>query len=135
MFLVAELARCSLTRRAPAERAGGGPIGADNATVEGVEPAATVPTGPGRARPPPALSTTFVSAAAEAAGIGRRLGSRRRFVAVRGTRQVSRETLVANTALAPVEVDLSDGTVRLGGRVLAAEPVPEVPLSRRCLLG
>jgi urease subunit alpha len=112
-----------------------GPIGAGNATVEGVEPRRYGPHWAGQGAASPALSTTFVSAAAEAAGIGRRLGSRRRFVAVRGTRQVSRETLVANTALAPVEVDLSDGTVRLRGRVLAAEPVPEVPLSRRYLLG
>jgi len=34
-----------------------------------------------------------------------------------------------------VEVDPADGTVRLRGRVLAAEPVSEVPLNRRYLLG
>jgi urease subunit alpha len=112
-----------------------GPIGAGNATVEGAEPRRYGPHWAGQGAASPALSTTFVSAAAEAAGIGRRLGSHRRFVAVRGTRQVSRGSLVANTALAPVEVDLFDGTVRLRGRVLAAEPVPEVPLSRRYLLG
>ncbi len=112
-----------------------GPTGAGNATVEGVEPRRYGPHWAGQGAASPALSTTFVSAAAEAAGIRRRLGSHRRFVAVRGTRQVSRGALVANTAIAPVEVDLSDGTVRLRGRVLAAEPVPEVPLSRRYLLG
>ena len=74
-------------------------------------------------------------AAAEAAGIGRRLGSQRRFVAVHGTRQIFREALVANTAVTPVEVDRTDGTVRLHGRVLRTEPVSEVPLSRRYLLG
>jgi hypothetical protein len=34
-----------------------------------------------------------------------------------------------------VEVDRSDGTVRLHERVLRAGPVRQVPLSRRYLLG
>ena len=34
-----------------------------------------------------------------------------------------------------VEVDRSDGTVRRHERVLRAEPVRQVPLSRRYLLG
>jgi urease alpha subunit len=54
---------------------------------------------------------------------------------VRGTRQVSRGALVANTTVPPVEVDRSDGAVRLHERVLRAEPVQQVPLSRRYLLG
>jgi urease subunit alpha len=112
-----------------------GPSGAGNATVEGAEPRRYGPHWAGQGAAAPALSTTFVSAAADAAGIGRWLGSRRRFVAVHGTRQVARGALVANTAVTPVEVDLSDGTVLLHGRVLAAEPVAEVPLNRRYLLG
>jgi urease alpha subunit len=32
-------------------------------------------------------------------------------------------------------VDPADGTVSLGGRILRTEPVSEVPLSRRYLLG
>jgi urease subunit alpha len=111
------------------------PSGAGNASVEGAEPRRYGPHWAGQGAAPAALSTTFVSAAAEAAGIGRRLGSHRRFVAVHGTRQVSRGDLLANTAVTPVEVDLADGTVRLQGRALAAEPVAEVPLNRRYLLG
>jgi urease alpha subunit len=42
--------------------------------------------------------------------------------------------MVHNTAVLPVEVDSGDGTVTLEGRVLAVEPVSEVPLSRRYLL-
>jgi urease subunit alpha len=81
-----------------------------------------------------ALSTTFVSAAALEAGIPQRLGSRRRFVAVRGTRSIRRGSLVHNSAAPPIEVDRADGTVTQEGQVLAAEPVGEVPLSRRYLL-
>ena len=112
-----------------------GPSGAGNATVEGAEPRRYGPHWAGLGTAAPALSTTFVSAAADAAGVGRRLGSQRRFVAVRGTRQISRGALVANTTVPPVELDRSDGTVRLHERVLRAEPVPQVPLSRRYLLG
>jgi urease gamma subunit len=112
-----------------------GPIGAGNATVEGVEPRRYGSHWAGQGTAAPALSTTFVSASADAAGIRQQLGSRRRFLAVRGTRQISREALLANTALAPVQVDPADGTVSLGGRILRTEPVSEVPLSRRYLLG
>jgi urease subunit alpha len=69
------------------------------------------------------------------AGLRQRLGARRRLVPVRGTRQVTRASLLANTAVPPVEVDPSDGTVHLEGRILRAAPVSEVTLSRRYLLG
>jgi len=112
-----------------------GPTGAGNASVEGAEPRRYDSHWGGYGAAPAALSTTFVSASAAAAGIGQRLGSRRRFVAVNDTRSVRRGALVANTAVMPVDVDPSNGTVRLGGRVLRAEPASQVPLSRRYLLG
>ncbi|MBA3690762.1 MAG: urease subunit alpha, partial [Actinobacteria bacterium] len=62
------------------------------------------------------------------------LGTARRVIAVTGTRGLTRADLVANTAVPAIEVDPADGTVTLGGRVLAAEPVDEVRLSRRYLL-
>jgi urease subunit alpha len=78
---------------------------------------------------------TFVSGLAAAAGIARRLDSRRRLVAVQGTRSIRRDGLVANTAHLPVKVDPADATVRLRGRALSSEPVSTVPLNRRYLLG
>jgi urease alpha subunit len=56
-------------------------------------------------------------------------------VAVRGTRAALRGSLVRNTAVPPIQVDPIDGTVTLDGRILAVDPVSEVPLSRRYLLG
>jgi urease subunit alpha len=112
-----------------------GALGEGNATVEQAQPVRYGPHWGATGRAGPALSTTFASRAALEAGIRERLGSRRRFVAVRGTRRVVRGSLVRNTAVAPVEVDPVDGTVTLDGRVLAAEPVSAVPLSRRYLLG
>jgi urease subunit alpha len=112
-----------------------GALGSGNAAVEWAEPRRYGPHWAATGVAPAALCTTFVSQAAMEAGLGRRMGSGRRFLAVRDTRSVRRTGLVANSATVPVEVDPADGTVHLGGRVLRSEPVREVPLSRRYLLG
>lgn len=111
-----------------------GALGEGNATIEGAQPVRQGPHWAATGRAGASVGLTFVSRAALEAGIRERLGSRRRFVAVAGTRGLTREALVAGRAWLPVEVDPSDGTVTLGGRTLAAEPVRSVPLSRRYLL-
>jgi urease alpha subunit len=50
---------------------------------------------------------------------------------VTGTRSLTRADLAWNRATADVEVDVVDGRVTLGGRVLAAEPAGDLPLNRR----
>jgi urease subunit alpha len=112
-----------------------GAIGEGNATVEGTEPRRYGPHWGALGAAPPALSTTFVSRAALEAGIERRIGSRRRFIAVEDTRSVRCDTLARNRAVPSIEVDPHDGTVTLDGRVLAVEPVGDVPLGRRYVLG
>jgi urease subunit alpha len=109
-----------------------GPLGEGNATVEGAEPTRYRPHWGGRPRAAASLSVTFVSSAATGSPGLRRHG--RELVAVRGTRGLARDSLALNHSVALVEVDVADGTVRLDGRVLAVEPVTEVPLSRRYLL-
>jgi urease subunit alpha len=111
-----------------------GPLGEGNATVEGAEPRRYGPHWGGLGRTPASLSVTFVSRAAMEAGIGARLGGERRLIAVSGTRSVRKDSLIAGRACPPVMVDPADGTVRLDGRIVAADPVGEVPLSRRYLL-
>ena len=111
-----------------------GALGQGNASVERTEPVGYGPHWGALGDAAAALSTTFVSSAALDAGIRERLGSRRRFVAVTGTRSAARGSLVRNTAVLPVQVDPTDGTVTLEGRVLAVDPVSDVPLSRRYLL-
>jgi urease subunit alpha len=110
-----------------------GALGEGNATVEGAAPVRYGPHWGATGDAGSALATTFVSQAALESGIAQRLGSRRRFTAVRGTRDVVRASLAHNRAVVPVRVDPTDGTVELDGRVLATEPVSEVPLSRRYL--
>jgi urease subunit alpha len=112
-----------------------GAQGEGNATIEGCEPRQYGPHWGALGRAAPGLSVTFVSEAALMAGIRESLGSRRRFAAVQGCREVRRDRLVANRACPRIDIDPADGTVRLDGRILAAQPVAEVPLSRRYLLG
>jgi urease subunit alpha len=112
-----------------------GAIGEGNASIESVEPRRYGAHWGALGGAAAALSITFVSRAALEAGIKERLGSGRRFVAVEGTRSVSRGTLEHNRAVVPIDVDPVDGTVMLDGRVLAAEPVQDLPLSRRYILG
>ncbi len=109
-------------------------MGEGNASVHGAEPTAYGPDWGAMGEAAARLSTTFVSAASLDAGLRETLGTRRQVVAVRGTRGLTRDDLVANTAVPDIEVSPEDGEVTLGGRVLACEPVGEVPLSRRYLL-
>lgn len=111
-----------------------GPMGEGNASVEGAEPVIVGPHWAAVGAAPASVGVTFVSRAAQESGLKERLGSSRRFVVVSGTREVRRASLVANTAVAPVQIDPGDGTVQLGGRLLTSRPAAEVPLSARYLL-
>jgi urease subunit alpha len=111
-----------------------GVLGEGNATVERVEPLRYGAHWGALGRAAASVSTTFVSRAALEAGFAQRSGTRRRIVAVEGTRGLTRRDLVANREVPEVVVNPRDGSVSVNGRVLAAEPVAEVPLSRRYLL-
>ena len=110
------------------------PLGEGNASVERSEPTRYRPEWAGRGRAAASTSVTFVSGGAAASPSSGLLAHGRRLVAVRGTRGLTRESLVHNRATAPIEVDVRDGRVTLDGRPLAIDPVTEVPLSRRYLL-
>ncbi|MFD3559849.1 urease subunit alpha [Streptomyces sp. NPDC058686] len=80
------------------------------------------------------LSVAFVSrAAAESGSFGRpydALATRRRRVAVRGTRGIGPADMVNNARLGEVQVDADSGLVTLDGAPLRSEPASEVPLNR-----
>ena len=110
-----------------------GPLGEGNASVEGAEPVIVGPHWAAIGTAPAAVATTFVSRAALESGMRERLGSRRRFAPSRDP-AVRRASLLANTAVAPIQIDPRDGVVRLGARVLTSTPTVEVPMSARYLL-
>jgi urease subunit alpha len=110
------------------------PLGEGNASIRSAEPTRYGPDWAGLAQGAPSVAVTFVSGSADVDGLRRRIDSSRAFVPVSGCRGITRAALARNRATAPVEVSPVDGTVRLDGRVLAAEPLVEVPLSRRYFL-
>ena len=111
-----------------------GPLGEGNASLERAEPTRYRADWAGTPHAAPTVALTFVSGAADRPALARRLATRRTLVPVSGVRGLSRSSLHANRAAAPVEIDVRTGAVSLGGRPLAVAPVAEVPLSRRYLL-
>jgi urease subunit alpha len=79
-------------------------------------------------------SVTFVSQAALDAGVGDRLGLRRRLVACRGTRAVRKADLVHNTYAPHMEVDSQTYEVRADGVLLTCEPAKVLPMAQRYFL-
>jgi urease subunit alpha len=110
------------------------PLGDGNASVRSAEPTRFAPDWAGLVQGAPSVAVTFVSAAADVEGLRRRIDSTRVFLPVVGCRGLSRSALARNRAIAAVKVDPVDGRVTLDGRPLAAEPLTEVPLSRRYFL-
>ncbi|MEW6224845.1 MAG: urease subunit alpha [Chloroflexota bacterium] len=111
-----------------------GPLGDGNASLERAEPTRYRADWGGTARAAPKVAVTFVSAGVDRAALASRLGTRRTLLPVAGVRGLTRASLHANRATAPVDIDLRTGAVSLDGRPLAVDPVAEVPLSRRYLL-
>jgi urease subunit alpha len=110
------------------------PLGEGNATVDGAEPTRYAPQWAGLAHAAPSVSALFVSAAADPALLRRRLDTSREILVIRGLRSLTRASMALNRAAAPIEVSPIDGRVTLAGRPLAAEPLEDVPLSRRYFL-
>ena len=79
-------------------------------------------------------SVTFVSAAAEQAGVPAQLGLRKRIVAVRNTRALRKRDMLLNDYLPHMEVDPQTYEVRADGELLTCEPLAELPLAQRYFL-
>jgi urease subunit alpha len=111
-----------------------GPLGEGNASLERAEPTAYQADWGAFGTVAPRVAVTFCSGVVDPAALARRLGTSRRLLPVGGVRGLTRMSLHANRALAPVDIDLRTGAVTLAGHRLAVEPATEVPLSRRYLL-
>jgi urease subunit alpha len=111
-----------------------GPLGEGNASLERAEPTAYQADWGALGTVAPRVAVTFCSGVVDPAALARRLGTSRRLLSVGGVRGLTRMSLHANRALAPVDIDLRTGAVTLAGHRLAVEPATEVPLSRRYLL-
>ncbi len=77
-------------------------------------------------------SVTFVSAAAQAAGIGGKLGLAKGTVAVENTRGgIGKAAMKLNDATPEIEVDPETYEVRANGELLTCEPAEVLPMAQR----
>jgi len=81
-----------------------------------------------------ATSVSFVSQAGLATDLARRLGLRKRLVAVSGTRSLRKQHMVLNDYLPHIEVDPQTYEVRADGQLLSCEPAQVLPLAQRYFL-
>ncbi|WP_439639395.1 urease subunit alpha [Nevskia sp.] len=79
-------------------------------------------------------SLTFVSKAARDGGLRERLGLRKRLVACRNTRTITKRDLIHNDLMPKIEVDAQTYEVRADGVRLHCEPAAELPLAQRYFL-
>jgi urease subunit alpha len=79
-------------------------------------------------------SLTFISQAAQAAGVGERYGLRKSTVAVKDCRSVTKASMVHNHYLPKMEIDPQRYTVRADGVLLTCEPATQLSLAQRYFL-
>jgi urease subunit alpha len=110
----------------------GAAMGDPNASIPTPQPVLLRPMFGAAARRHTAV--TFVSAAAQAAGVRERLGLQKATVAVRGTRALGKRDMQGNAALPNIEVDPQTYAVRADGELLTAQPAHVLPLAQRYFL-
>ena len=76
-------------------------------------------------------SVSFVSGAAQAAGIGQTLGLTKQTIAVRNTRTIGKADMILNDALPKVEVHPETYEVRADGVLLTCQPATVLPMAQR----
>lgn len=79
-------------------------------------------------------SLTFVSQAAQAAGVAQRYGLAKTTVAVQNCRGVTKASMVHNSYLPQMEIDAQRYTVRADGVLLTCEPASKLPMAQRYFL-
>ena len=79
-------------------------------------------------------SLTFVSQAAEAAGVAERYGLAKRIVAVRGIRSLRKSDMIHNNLQPKITVDPETYHVVADGEFLTCEPAKVLPLAQRYFL-
>jgi urease subunit alpha len=79
-------------------------------------------------------SLTFVSQAAQQAGVRERYGLQKQTIAVQACRSVTKAHMVHNSYLPTMEIDPQRYTVRADGKLLTCEPATELPMAQRYFL-
>ncbi len=106
-----------------------GVTGDPNASIDSCEPLVLGPQFGAHGGTAADLSLAFVSGAARQAGADR-MPTRRRRVAVRGTRNIGLADMIRNDRLGQVQVNTASALVTLDGDPLESQPAESVSLSR-----
>jgi len=109
-------------------------MGDPNASIPTPEPVIYRPMFAAFGEAARATALSFVSRAALEAGIGTRLGLRRRLAAVGGCRALGKRDMINNHALPKIEVDAETYEVRADGVLLTCEPARVLPMAQRYFL-
>jgi urease subunit alpha len=111
-----------------------GALGEGNASIAGSEPTLYGPHWGGSGLAAASVSANFVSAAAADGEFRRQVRSRRRALAVTGTRRVSKRDMLYNGANPRIEIDPRTVEIRIDGAPLPRLPDEDLPLNRRYFL-
>ena len=109
-------------------------MGDPNASIPTPQPVHYRPMFSAYGRACQATSVTFVSGAALEQAVGQHLGLRKRLVAVKGTRTLTKKDLPLNDATPKIEVDAETYQVRADGELLTCEPASVLPMAQRYFL-
>ncbi|MFJ2746972.1 urease subunit alpha [Streptomyces sp. NPDC087297] len=107
-----------------------GVTGDPNAATDCCEPLVLGPLFGAHGAAPADLSVAFVSRAAAESGSSGVMTTRRRRVAVHGTRGIGPKDMIGNARLGAVDVNPRTGLVTLDGEPLRSEPAQQVSLNR-----
>ena len=109
-------------------------MGDPNASIPTPQPVYSRPMFGALGRASEAGSVTFVSAAAEAAGVRAALGLGKRTVAVENVRTIGKADMILNDAMPEIDVNPETYEVRCDGEIITCEPATELPLAQRYFL-
>ena len=109
-------------------------MGDPNASIPTPQPVYSRPMFGAYGRSVEQSAVTFVSAAAQAEGIGDTLGLAKSTVAVSNTRGIGKRNLLLNDATPQMEVDPETYEVRADGELLTCQPAEVLPMAQRYFL-
>ena len=109
-------------------------MGDPNASIPTPQPVYSRPMFGAFGRSVERSAVCFVSAAAQADGIGDKLGLAKQTIAVQNTRDSGKSSLMLNTETPHMEVNPETDEVRADGELLTGEPATELPMAQRYFL-
>ena len=109
-------------------------MGDPNASIPTPQPVYSRPMFGAMGRAVEHNAITFVSAAAQDAGVREKYGLAKQTLAVRNTRHIGKKDLILNSATPQIEVNPETYEVRADGELLTCQPAEVLPMAQRYFL-